>query len=142
MEYNAVGIPYFVAANENIIILRPNIISLIVKLERRSVYKANTSIPSTAQPARMVSPIPTPRKNPPKIEINNLSSVITGNSGYSKQIPSNTTVKKVLNANPLLMEKNEMAIKGRFARTITYPSGKPYTSCINSEIPVIPPSKK
>ena len=53
----------------------------------------------------MVRPIPIPRKNPPKIEIKSLSSVIVGKLGYKRQIPRNVTAKKVLIANPLFIEK-------------------------------------
>src|SRR5579871_91340 len=104
MEYNATGSPKWEAAIAKMMMFKARIISLIVKLVLRQVYKASTSMPSTAQPARMVNPIPTPKKNPPKMETNNLSEVITGYGTYSRQSPSMTMQKKVLAANLLLME--------------------------------------
>ena len=70
--------PKPIAAIKNKMTLMPKMISEIVKPDRLKVYKANTSIPSMAQPPRMPKPIPTPKKTPPKIEINNLSDVMTG----------------------------------------------------------------
>ena len=70
--------PNPMAAIKNKMTLIPKIISEIVKPDRFKVYKANTSIPSMAQPPRIPKPMPKPKKTPPKIEINNLSDVITG----------------------------------------------------------------
>ena len=39
---------------------------------------AKTSVPSMTAPPRMESPIPAPKKKPPKMEMSNLSAVMPG----------------------------------------------------------------
>ena len=68
--------PNLKAATENISMLMPRIISVMVKDLRFNVYNANTSILSNIAPAIIISPIPIPRNTPPKMEISNLSFVI------------------------------------------------------------------
>ena len=48
------------------------------KLLVRLTEIAKTSVPSMTAPPRMESPIPAPKKNPPKMEMSNLSAVILG----------------------------------------------------------------
>src|SRR5215471_2663047 len=99
MEYNAVGKPNLEAATQNISTFNARIISLIVKLVFRHVYNASTSIPSTAHPARIVNPIPTPRKKPPKTETSSLSEVTAMWGIRYKQIPRIKMQRNVLSAN-------------------------------------------
>ncbi len=84
-----------------------------------NVYKANTSIPSKAAPALMISPIPMPRKTPPKIEISSLSLVTATSGSNVRQMPKRITLKKVRKANLWPTEKKLTTINGRFSTIIT-----------------------
>ena len=48
--------------------------------------RANISVPSKTEFARIDKPIPAPKKKPPKTEANNLSCVTIGNSTNKRQI--------------------------------------------------------
>ena len=64
------------AANAKMIMLMNMMISPMLVPSFLLTKMASTSVPSITEPPRMANPIPAPKKNPPKIEISNLSLVI------------------------------------------------------------------
>ena len=90
----------------------------------------------------MVRPMPAPRKNPPKTEINNLSLVTTG-YGTVATATANREIAAALfrlNILPIWCQANMM--KGRLIIMIRNAKGNFVFSWINNEIPVTPPSIK
>ena len=90
----------------------------------------------------MVRPMPAPRKNPPKTEINNLSLVTTG-YGIVATATANREIAAALfrlNILPIWCQANMM--KGRLIIMIRNAKGNFVFSWINNEIPVTPPSIK
>ena len=101
---------------------------------------ARTSVPSITEPPLIDKPIPSPKKNPPKTDINNLSSVIIGNSIRCTLNARNRIAKILLTANFLLIVENPIIKNGILIRTSKTDKGKFVISVRIREIPVTPPS--
>ena len=67
------------------------------------INTANISVPSITEPPLMASPIPNPKKKPPKKATSNLSSVMVGKGTKCTDIASNAMAITLLTASCKLM---------------------------------------
>ena len=101
---------------------------------------ARTSVPSITAPPLIVSPIPAPRKNPPKIATSKLSFVMSGKFTSARQIARPEMASVVLTANTFPRTLFASIINGIFILIIRMGRGNFVSEEVSSEMPVTPPS--
>ena len=101
---------------------------------------ANTSVPSITAPPRIAKPIPAPRKKPPKIATNKLSSVTFGKVTNARTRDRAVIASMVLIINAFPNTLYASMINGILTKTINKGKGISVRADINKEIPVAPPS--
>ncbi len=143
IEYSAWFTPSTQIATTKITTLSPRITSPTRRmLERLLMSRAAISVPSRTALPRIASPIPAPRKNPPKTAVSTRSAVTSGKwtVASTSDSPAIASVLRIANARPTW--RYPIAMNGTLMTGSSTASGSPVVCASSIEMPVTPPSMR